>query len=66
MIKPLKSYWIVISREGRPFYWSISTSKSDCIKNFLESSTETWKSANKYGWKAAKVNINFEPINAKK
>jgi hypothetical protein len=61
-IKEMKNYWVVVSDKGNVMYWTITGTKSESIKAFLQDLSESWLVyQRKYGYRCIKVNINFEP-----
>lgn len=60
-MKPLfKLMYIIVNSNSKGIPQTLSHYKKECISNFMEGSTMTWKECKKYGWKCEKVDVNIQ------
>lgn len=67
-LSQLKKYWIVVFSNGNVAYWSIASTKRQCIENYLAGisfvgdSASYWRQAQRRGAQCLRVNITFQPV----
>ena len=57
-----KIMWVVATKRNSPFFLSMTFSKKDTIKRFLDiTSFESWNQAKKKHFKVVKLDVNIRP-----
>lgn len=65
-MKQLKNYWVCVSNTGVPYTPSISYTRRQSIKAFLQDGHMTWEDIKNAGiWRCLRVNITFEEVTPK-
>lgn len=60
-IKNLKGYYVVVGSKGDIRIETLSLSKSDSIRIFMDGSKAfTWSDCKEFGWRCVKVDVNFK------
>lgn len=54
-----QTLYAMVGKKQNVDYTTLSCQKKQCIKNFLEGTSMTWKEAKKYGWKCIKVDVQI-------
>jgi len=54
--------YLIVSPRDVSFMDTIRYYRRDCINDFIQNSSMTWKESKKYGWKCVKVNAKIEII----
>jgi len=67
MIQDSKNMWMcvstLVSKNGIfPAYESISYTRSESIKAFLENTTKNWRWWKRKGWQCIKVDVSYKEV----